>query len=54
MKVTMEKIIIGDAVMDINLYKRGISFLLCLAMLIGNVPATVFAAESDGLCAHHT
>lgn len=40
--------------MDMKLLKRGLSFILCLAMVLGNVPATVFSVETDGLCAHHT
>lgn len=33
--------------------KKTLSLLLCLCMLLQNVPVVVFAAE-DGLCAHHT
>ena len=35
-------------------WKRTISFLLCMAMLLGNFPVVSFAAETDGLCEHHT
>lgn len=35
-------------------WKRGISLLLCMAMLLGNLPGVSFAAENDGLCEHHT
>ena len=34
-------------------WKRAISFLLCMAMLLGNFPVVSFAAETDGLCPHH-
>lgn len=34
--------------------KRVLSLVLCGAMLLGYFPAVSFAAEADGLCAHHT
>ena len=37
-----------------NLMKRALSLLLCAALLLGNIPAVVFAVEDDGLCEHHT
>ena len=34
--------------------KRIVSMMLCTAMMLGNIPAVSFAAETDGLCEHHT
>ena len=37
-----------------NFAKRTMLFLLCLAMLAGNLPAAALAVQADGLCTHHT
>ena len=44
----------GVVVMKHPFVKRVLSMVLCAAMLLGNFPAVGYAAEADGLCAHHT
>lgn len=34
-------------------WKRTVSVLLYMVMLLGNIPAVSFASEPDGLCEHH-
>lgn len=40
--------------MKSNLGKRLLSVALAGILVLGCVPAAAFAAEADGLCAHHT
>lgn len=40
--------------MHTKTWKRGISLLLCMAMLLGNLPGVSFATENGTLCEHHT
>ena len=40
--------------MDMNAMKRIMSLILCMALVLGNFSAVGFAAETGGLCDHHT
>ena len=40
--------------MKTNWFKRTLCSILAFVMLLGYVPVPTFAAETDGLCAHHT
>ena len=40
--------------MKTNWFKRTLCSILAFVMVLGYVPVPTFAAETDGLCAHHT
>lgn len=40
--------------MSTNWLKRTLCTVLVFVMVLGYVPATVFATEAGGLCEHHT